>query len=105
MLGLLVYFWFRPPAWVSEQAQPVSAFTVQLIDMRTVSSDSLRGKVVLVNFWATWCPFCRHEMPAMESFYREYKDQGVEILAISIENDAALVRQFMAGAEYTFPQH
>ena len=41
--------------------------------MAAISLEQLRGKVVLVNFWATWCPYCRHEMPAMERFYRDYR--------------------------------
>jgi thiol-disulfide isomerase/thioredoxin len=70
---------FRP-------SKPAPAFTVQLGDGRTVASEGLPGKVVLVNFWATWCPFCRHEMPDMEEFYRDYRNQGFEILALSTEH-------------------
>ena len=46
---------------------------------------SLPGKVVLVNFWATWCPPCRKEMPDLDALYRRFKDQGFVILAISDE--------------------
>ncbi len=103
VLGLMVYFWFRPFAWVADQMQPTSSFHVQIGDASTLRSEDLRGKVVLVNFWATWCPFCRNEMPAMETFYREYKDQGFEIIAVSIENDANVVREFVASRGYSFP--
>lgn len=89
LLGLIVYVWFRPPAWVS--------------DGRTLQLSQLRGKVVLVNFWATWCPYCRHEMPEMQSFYRDWHSRGFEILALSIEDDPALVANFMKQAGYAFP--
>ncbi len=61
-----------------------------------------RGKVVLVNFWATWCPPCRKEMPDLEALYRQFKDQGLVILAISDE-DAGKVRPFVAEQKVTYP--
>jgi peroxiredoxin len=61
-----------------------------------------RGKVVVLNFWATWCPPCRKEMPDLERLYREFKDQGLVILAISDE-DADKVRPFIAQQKVTYP--
>jgi peroxiredoxin len=61
-----------------------------------------RGKVVVVNFWATWCPPCRKEMPDLETLYRQFKDQGLLILAISDE-DAGKVRPFIAQQKVTYP--
>ncbi|HET9804173.1 MAG TPA: TlpA disulfide reductase family protein, partial [Candidatus Acidoferrum sp.] len=62
----------------------------------------LTGKVVLVNFWATWCPPCRKEMPDLETLYRELSDKGLVVLAISDE-DAGKVAPFIAQAKYTYP--
>lgn len=62
----------------------------------------LRGKVVVVNFWATWCPPCRKEMPDLEALYNQFKGQGLVVLAISDE-DAAKVRPFIAEREVTYP--
>ncbi|MFA5243179.1 MAG: TlpA disulfide reductase family protein [Sulfuricella sp.] len=103
LLGAIVYVWFRPPAWVSDLDQPVPALQVHLLDGSVASMEHLRGKVVLVNFWATWCPYCRHEMPAMEAFYLDYRAQGFEILALSQDDDAATVADFMARENYHFP--
>jgi len=59
-----------------------------------------RGKVVVVNFWATWCPPCRKEMPDLETLYKQFKDQGLVILAISDE-DAGKVGPFIAEQKVT----
>jgi thiol-disulfide isomerase/thioredoxin len=103
LLALIAYFWFRPPAWVSDEHQAVSNISITTTDNRVISMADLRGKVVIVSFWATWCPYCRHEMPAIQAFYRDWQGKGVEVLALSIEDDSALVAQFMRQENYSFP--
>ena len=103
LLGLIAYFWFRPPAWISDVHHPVANVAVKLVDGRSVQLSSLRGKVVLVSFWATWCPYCRHELPSIQSFYRDWHNQGVEVLALSIDDNPTLVTQFLQQNHYTFP--
>jgi len=100
LLGLLVYFWFRPPAWVSDTERALPPLHFVLLDGRKISLAELRGKVVLVNFWATWCPYCRHEMPDMDEFYRDYRARGFEIVALSQDDDAETVRRFMLKEGY-----
>jgi cytochrome c biogenesis protein CcmG, thiol:disulfide interchange protein DsbE len=58
-------------------------FTLDLVGGGQVTLSDLRGKVVLVNLWATWCPPCREEMPAIEAVYKKYKDSGLEVLAVN----------------------
>ena len=62
----------------------------------------LAGKVVVVNFWATWCPPCRKEMPDLEKLYQQFKDQGLVVLAISDE-DVGKVKPFVEKQKVTYP--
>lgn len=68
-----------------------------------VSLASYRGQVVLVNLWATWCPPCKAEMPAFESFYRKYMDEGFVIVAINDGDPTPDVLQFVEDYKLTFP--
>ncbi len=80
-------------------------FTLKTLEGHTVRLSELRGKkVVLINFWATWCPPCRLEMPTMQHIYSEYKERGFEILAVNIEPDAQQeIRDFVKELRLTFP--
>jgi len=85
--------------------QPTSPqnFTLPLLSGGSASLTSYRGNVVLLNFWATWCPPCRYEMPSMETLYQRFKNQGFEILAVDLGEDTNTVRQFIQSHRYTFP--
>ena len=78
---------------------------LQLLDVNggVVSLDIYRGKVVLVNLWATWCPPCKAEMPALQSFYEEYKDTGFVVVAIDNGETLDLVKPFVREYGLTFP--
>lgn len=78
-------------------------FAAQDLQGRPVRFSAHRGKVVLLNFWATWCPPCRKEMPAMARLYQTYRERGLEVLAVS-QDEAPLedVRRFAASMELTF---
>src|SRR5512139_1358249 len=79
-------------------------FTLTDMSGRSVSLADLRGKVVIVNFWATWCPPCRAEMPSMEALHRELADEGLVLLAVNIEKDGRKsVPTFLAGNPHSFP--
>jgi len=69
----------------------------------TVSLSSLKGKVVFLNFWATWCGPCREEMPSMQRLYEAYADKGLEILAVNLMEDSRSVERFARDFGLTFP--
>jgi peroxiredoxin len=78
-------------------------FAVTLVQGDTLKLKEQRGKAVMVNFWATWCPPCREEMPAMERLYRRHQARGFVLLAVSVDTDAALVKPFLTQHKLTFP--
>jgi thiol-disulfide isomerase/thioredoxin len=84
-----------------ERARAQVDFTLLDLEGKSRHLHDLAGKVVLVNFWATWCPPCRKEMPDMEALYQRFKDRGFVVLAISDE-DEGKVRPFTQG-KYSFP--
>jgi peroxiredoxin len=77
-------------------------FTLADLHGKNWNLRQLTGKVVLVNFWATWCPPCREEMPDLQALYDEYKDQGLVVLSISDEK-AAEVSPFIAEQKISYP--
>ncbi len=77
-------------------------FTLKDLSGKTWTFAELRGKVVLVNFWATWCPPCRKEMPDLETLYRRFGSQGLVVLGISDE-EAAKVEPFIRERKVSFP--
>ena len=85
-----------------DQRRERADFTLTDLEGKTWSLQALHGKVVLVNFWATWCPPCRKEMPDLETLYQEFKDQGFLVLAISDE-DISKVQPFIAEHRTTYP--
>ncbi|MER3419061.1 MAG: TlpA family protein disulfide reductase [Chloroflexota bacterium] len=88
--------------------QPAPDFALWSLDGQTVRLSDLRGRVVLINFWATWCGPCRAEMPEIEAVYRESKEQDFVVLAINEENASLeearkLARDFRDELDLTFP--
>lgn len=80
---------------------PAPDFRLESFDGKEVALSSLRGKVVLVNFWASWCAPCKKEMPEMDAAYRAHKDEGLVVLGVNFgEKKEAALRQTPA---VTFP--
>ncbi len=83
---------------------PAPDFSLTDMQGNEVTLSQFRGKVVLLNFWATWCPPCREEMPSMEQLHQRYKDQGLVLLAVNVEAEGyQAVSRFLPGKNYTFP--
>jgi peroxiredoxin len=78
--------------------------TFTAVDGSTVDLSNLRGKVVLLDFWATWCPPCRGEVPNVVAAYNKYHSQGFEIVGISLDQDRDTLTQFVAENGMPWPQ-
>ncbi|RUL48653.1 redoxin domain-containing protein [Lysinibacillus antri] len=81
-------------------------FTLSDMNGDPINLSDLRGKIVILNFWATWCPPCRAEMPHMQSFYEKNKDNGVEIIAVNLtalDEGKQAVEKFVNEYGLTFP--
>lgn len=84
-------------------AKDAPEFQVRTPDDHTIRLADLRGKVVFLNFWATWCEPCREEMPSMERLHRAYKDRGLVVLAVSLDSQgASVVNPFVKKFAITF---
>jgi peroxiredoxin len=83
---------------------PAPDFAVPGLAGGTVAVREHRGSMVFLNFWATWCPPCKQEMPSMERLYRRFKSRGFTILAISLDTgDLGKVAAFVRALDLTFP--
>ena len=84
--------------------RPAPDFSLPGLDGKTGSLSDYRGRVVLLNIWATWCPTCVEEMPSMQKLYGQMKDKGLEILTVSIDDSGArAVAPFMQRHKLSFP--
>lgn len=89
-----------------EPPEPVAArvFTLPDLSGRPVSLKDFRGKVALVNFWATWCIPCQWEMPEMDKLYQTFKDRGFVVLAVSLDQGPPkVVEEFVKERRLTYP--
>jgi peroxiredoxin len=84
------------------RAKLAEDFTLATPGGGTFKLSEHRGKVVMINFWATWCPPCLEEMPAMERLYRQQKDAGFTLVAVSVDTDLKKVTPFVAEHKLTF---
>ena len=78
-------------------------FSASTIDTRRVSVRDLRGKVVLMNFWASWCAECRPEMPVLERLHRELAPQGFAVIGINAREGREAIRRYASELGLTFP--
>lgn len=100
LTGLLACSW---PALAGDDAPPAPEFTLASRAGGEMSLASLRGAVVMINFWASWCGPCRQEFPALDEIYRIYRPMGLEMVAINVESEPADAERFLGMRPVSFP--
>ncbi len=78
-------------------------FTLPSIDGGEYKLSDFKGQVVIIDFWATWCPPCRNSIPAFIALYEKYHEQGFTILGVSLDNDEGALRQYSAQMKIPYP--
>jgi len=81
---------------------PAAEFQLTTLEGETVSLEDYRGKVMLLNFWASWCPACRSEMASLELYYQAHQAENLVVLGINYQEDAEVIASFMTDAELSF---
>lgn len=93
----------QPTTSLALPGHPAPNFTLQTLDGSTVSLADFRGQVVLVNFWATWCPSCIAEMPDYEAVYQQQPIADFVVLGVNLQENSEQVQKFSEGLQLSFP--
>ena len=104
--GLWLVTAMRPsddPGDAVELSGPMPSLSGPAVAGGTVGPDRYRGKVVVVNFWASWCGPCRREQPGLERLWREYGDRGVAFVGVNFRDDPAAAREYLREFGVTYP--
>ena len=91
------------PALAVAPQGPAPQFRLESMGGKPVALEQLKGQVVMINFWASWCGPCRQEMPLLEKLYAKYKPMGFTMLGINVEPDSTLAAGFLQKTPVTFP--
>ena len=86
-----------------KDSRPTPEFSIAGFDGKSISLKDFRGKIVFLNFWATWCIPCREEMPAMERLYQEFKNRDFVILAVNVKDRKQDALNFLKELKITYP--
>ena len=100
---LLMIAGCQPSSELTTGMSPAPDFALQDLEGQTVTLSDLRGSPVMLNFWATWCGPCRHEMPFIQQIYEEWLDKGLVLLTINLRETPAKVEEFMQSNGLSFP--
>ncbi len=91
------------PALAAAIGDAVDWRDVTLIDGRTLPASALKGRVVVVEIWASWCPFCARQNPLLQQLYEAKGGRSLEVLTFTIDREPAKARAYMAAHKYSFP--
>jgi Thiol-disulfide isomerase and thioredoxins len=88
---------------LEDATKKLSELKLLTLDGKEVKLSDYKGKVVLVNFWASWCPPCKEEMPIFEKVYQKYSDKNFAILAVNMDTSEGAMEEFLEKNRYSFP--
>jgi peroxiredoxin len=88
---------------LTQKGSPAVDFSLAALNSEDIALSDYAGQVIVMNFWATWCPPCRAEMPGLNRFYEAHRDEGLVVLAINGQEDEATVRPFIEANQFSFP--
>jgi thiol-disulfide isomerase/thioredoxin len=91
------------PVMAGDATGPAADFSLPVRNGDAVSLSGLKGQVVLINFWATWCGPCRKEMPLLEQIQKKYAPLGFTLLGVNVEEDTTMMEAFLKDVPVTFP--
>jgi len=100
---LLLFTLGLPAAHALSPGETLEDFTLPTRSGPPFQLDALRGKVVYLDFWASWCAPCRHSFPFMQRLQRRYADQGLAVVAVNLDQEPALMERFLAEYPSHFP--
>ena len=106
LTGLLMYRVLHRPYFYEynvEAGDRAPDFDLTAEDGTGLRLDDYRGKYVLLNFWATWCPPCIQEMPSLNSVHEDFRERGLVVLGISVDEDQEVYQSFLSNRGVTFP--
>jgi len=86
-----------------ELGKPAPDFTLKSMAGNNLNLAEQRGKIIVINFWASWCGPCRKEMPVLQKFYDKYQDLGVSVWGVNVEQENQAGRDFLADLHLSFP--
>ncbi|HEY8118507.1 MAG TPA: redoxin domain-containing protein [Methylophilaceae bacterium] len=86
-----------------EAGKPMPDFSIKTLEGKYITAATSKNRILIINLWATWCEPCRKEMPAIDAFYKKYHEQGVDVIAVSVDepSDFDKVKQFSSA--FAFP--
>ena len=103
MAALVLGFCMCAPAWADEVSVPAPDFTLTDASGNAHRLSELKGQVVMINFWASWCGPCRQEMPLLEEIFKKYEPLGFTLLGVNVEENPADGKSWLAERPVSFP--
>jgi thiol-disulfide isomerase/thioredoxin len=103
LLFTLAFTVLAMPAFAQQPPRTIHWADVELLDGRVMKAGELTGKTVVVEFWASWCPFCMKQNPHFEKLHRAHQGKGLVVLTFTIDRTDEAARQYMKKHGYTFP--